>query len=562
MSDTIERQQDAGIRTLGGEAGHRGLFAIASRGRAWGIIVTVIVGMTLTPYLKLGAILGTLAVVGLIVILTAGTHNGSIVDRRRRKSRWKQRQKTGTDHFIPYDAARWELLTKALTDTAKKKRGESRAERRKVVQARVDWHRELVAMRPNPDGADGMGWLQSTAGMPGIAWHGPVGETPYLSVAFSVLGQLRGMESSRAVVDGADAWSLFLAARATPSSLVRSFQPLTRVLPADTALQEFWVLNNLDPDAPADAVASYAQVLERTGADSMVQRHFIVARWPITPDFVAFARKFGEGRDGWRALMAREIDSIKRGLDEARFGSPEALTARGLTAAIRHMQNPSRPLDFVADLTPAETGERSHDDYSAHIVDGTDPDTGDSVRWHHRTAVVRGQQLAVAERAPLWLLDLLIGEKLRMTRTVSFHIEGVPAAEARPQATRDFVSDQAQKIGKEGKLDDDGIDTRASAAARRREDLKHGSPHHGATWIGYITITAENIEDLAAASRELGEVCSDSAGIERLEWLDSYQSSASGTTWPIARGLAPSKPTFAARAMRTLAGRGDKEAIA
>lgn len=562
MSNTIERPVDNGARTLGGEAGHRGLFAMASRGRAWGIVITVSIGMMLTPYLKLGAILGTLAVVGLIVLLTAGTHNGSILERRRRRQRWKQRQKAGTDHFIPYDESRWELLTTALTETAKKKRGESRADRRKVFEARGDWHRELVAMRPNPDGADGMGWLQSTPGMPGIAWHGPAGETPYLSVAFSVLGQLRGMESSRTVVDGADAWSLFLAARSTPSSLARTFQPLTRILPADTALQEFWVLNNLDPDAPADAVESYAQVLQRTGADAMVQRHFIVVRWPITPDFVAFAKKFGEDRDGWRALMDREIQSITRGLDEARFGNPEALTARGVTAAIRHMQNPARPLDYVADLTPASTGERSHDEYSAHIVEGVDPDSGEQVIWYHRTAAIRGQHLAVAERGPLWLLDLLTGEKLRMTRTVSFQIEGVPAGEARAQATRDYVSDQAQKIGNEGKLDDDGVDTRASAAARRRNDLAHGSAHHGANWIGYLTITAESIEDLAAASRELAEVCSDSAGIEKLEWLDSYQSAASGTTWPIARGMAPTKPTFSARAMRALAGRGDKEAIA
>lgn len=562
MSTSSGTDQDPSVRVLGGEAAHRGLFATQSKGRAWAIIVTVIIGMFFTPYFSWAAIIGTLIVVALIVLLTAGTYNGSVLERRRRRYRWKQRQNDHTDQFIPFDQGRWDLLTKALADTRKKKPGETRAERKEVLEARSAWQRELIAMRPNPDGADGMGWLQSAAGQPGIAWHGPAGETPYLSVAFSVLGQLRGMESSRAVIDGADAWSLQLAARATSSSLARTFQPITRVLPADTALQEFWVLANLDENAPAQAIASYDEVLRRTGADAMVQRHIIVVRWPITPNFVAFAKKFGEGRDGWRALMAREIASVQRGLDEARFGSPEPLSARGLAGVIRHMQNPARPLDYIADLTPSDTGERSHDEYSGHVVDGVDPDSGTAVTWYHRTAAIRAQHLAVAPRAPLWLLDLLTGTKLRMIRTFSFQLELIPAAEARGAARRDYVNDMAQQIEKDGKLDDGDVATRSSAAARRRADLAHGSPHHGANWIGYVTITAESLDDLAAHSREVTEVCADSAGIESLEWLDSYQSAASGTTWPIGRGLIPRKPTFTDRAMRTLAGRGDKEAIA
>lgn len=554
MTDTTTRA-DTGVRYLGGESGHRGLFATQSKGRAWGIIITVVVGMFLTPYLSWPAIIGTLVVVMAIVVVTAGTHNGSVLERRRRRSRWKTRRKTHTDRFIPYDAERWQLLTSALERTQKTKDKDERA-------ARSEWHRELIAMRPNPDGADGMGWLQSAPGLPGIAWHGPVGESPYLSVAFSVLGQLRGMESSSTVINGADAWSLELAARAIPSSLARTFQTLTRVLPADTALQEWWVLNNLDDTAPAQAVASYDEVLRGTGAGAMVQRHYVVVRWPITPDFVAIAAKFGEGRDGWRALMAREISSIVNGLDEARFGNPEPLTARGLTAVIRHMQNPARPLDHVADLAPTDTGERSRDEYSAHIVTGADPETGEPVSWYHRTAAIRAENLAVAPRAPLWLLDLLTGDKLRMPRTISFHIELIPAAEARAAARRDYVSDLAQQIENDGKLDGGDVETRATAAARRRDDLAYGSPHHGANWIGYVTITGQSLDELAAHSRELTEVFSNSAGVERLEWLDSYQSAASGTTWPIARGMAPSKPTLAARAMRTLAGRGDKEAIA
>ena len=92
--------------------------------------------------------------------------------------------------------------------------------------------------------------------------------------------------------------------------------------------------------------------------------------------------------------------------------------------------------------------------------------------------------------------------------------------------------------------------------------LAEGSGHHGVNWVGYVTITAEDRDQLATASRELAELCANEVGIQKLEWLDSYQPAASGATWPIGRGIRPHTPTFGARIMRTLAGGGDKEAIA
>ena len=50
-------------------------------------------------------------------------------------------------------------------------------------------------------------------------------------------------------------------------------------------------------------------------------------------------------------------------------------------------------------------------------------------------------------------------------------------------------------------------------------------------------------------------------GIERLDWLDSYQSAASGTTWPIARGLAPTPVSPGSRLMTRLAGKSEKDAL-
>lgn len=552
---------DDGLYYLGGESAHRGFFGgRVPRERVIGILVVVGAAMFFTPLLGWWVIAAALVLIAAIILLTIDTHRGSLLERRRRRRRWKQRRRTMTDRFIPYDADRWDLLTTALEQTRKPT---SRTERRENEAARADWTRELGAMRAVPDGADGMGWLQAARGAPGIAWHGPVGEDPYLSVAFSLGGQLRGLEAPESVRAAAEGFARFLASRAPEASLLRAVQPVTRVLPADSALQEWWLMNNLDPTAPADAMQSYEEVLIETGRGAMVQRHYLVGRWPITPTFVATAARYGDGRDGWRALMAAEIESVVQGLEAARMGPVEPLTARGTAAVIRHMQNPSRPVDYMAGLTPMALGEASHDEFSAHVVEGVDPESGMPVQWWHRTAAIRAENMAVAPRTPLWLVDALVGRELDVVRTLAFHIELVPAAEAKHAAKVDVVRDMADHLSEtaNGKLGNDETSARVTAAQRRRSDLAAGSHHHGVNWVGFITITAATRDELTRATRRFAEVCETNLGIERLDWLDSYQSAASGTTWPIARGLAPHKASFSANAMNILAGRGEKEAI-
>jgi hypothetical protein len=552
-----EMETRAAIRYLGGESGHRSFFGgTHSRTRITVVGLFIVAGMVLTPLIGWPGLL--IAVVGCAVtfIATARTHRGSIVDRRRKRHRWAARQQSGTTRFVPYEVAAWDQAEQALADAAAIG---GRAGKAAVQQAQL----ELAALRSTPDGADGMGWLQCGRGEPGIAWHGPVGERNYLSVTFIVTGQLRGIESSSVMARAAEGWGTFLAGRALPSVLVGDVQTMTRVLPADSALQEFWVLNGLDPGAPAQAVASYEEVLLETGADAMVQRHHVTVSWPLTPAFTDAAAKYGEGRDGWRALMRQEIQSTIRGLVEARMGQVEVLTARQTAAVILHQQNPSRPIDFVADADPARLGIASQDEFSAHIVTGQNPVTGQVEEWWHRTAGIRADAMATAPRTQLWVLDLLIGRDLQFVRSVSFHIHLVPASEAKAAARQDLVRDHAETLSRQesGKFDTDDTEVAMTAAHRRRSDLVAGSHHHGANWVGFITISVQTREALARASRELEELCAGSLGIDRLDWLDSYQAAASGTTWPIGRGMAAARSSFSSRMYTRLAGRSEKEAL-
>ncbi|MCS5498217.1 hypothetical protein NY547_13285 [Cnuibacter physcomitrellae] len=506
--------------------------------------------LILTPILGVWGLALGLAVGLVVFFLTQRTHRGSILDRRTRRARWRSRVQTGTDMFEPFDAADWQQRQQAVNEAC------GRTEK---------WHaaRELMGMRAQPDGADGMGWLQCGPNEPGIAWHAPLGEQPYLSVTFTATGQVSGSESSAKLRRAAEAFGLFLASRATPMNLISDVQITTRVLPADSAMQEFWVLSALDPDAPAEAVRSYEEVLRLNSEDAMVQRHFFTLSWPLSPTFHAAAAKYGEGRDGWRALMRQEITSTLRGLTEAKVGHVDVLTARRLAAVMLHQQNPSRPIDFVKGVDPAQLGIRSHDEFSAHIVDDADPIMGTPVQWWHRTAAIRSENMAMGARGQLWALDLLTGSDIRFIRTLSFHLHLVPKGEAKAATARDVTRDRADRLddAQKGRVENDETGANLSAAHRRAHDLAHGSPHHGGAWVGYVTITERDRDALMRASRALEETCATGLGIERLEWQDSYQAAASGTTWPIGRGLTASPTSVGSRFINALAGKSEKEAL-
>lgn len=552
-----ETQTRVIVRHLGGEAGHRSFFGgTHSRSRIILLGVFIVSGLVLTPLIGWPGLVVGVVGSAITFLVTARTHRGTIMERRTRRRRWKERVTTGVDAFVPYDIASWDQAEQALQDARLLGR---RARRDAVWQAQ----RVLTALRANPDGADGMGWLQHSRGEPGIGWHAPTGEAQYLSVTFVVTGQLRGIESTTVMTRAAEGWGSFLASRAAASNLVGSVQTMTRVLPADTAMQEYWVSGALDPEAPAEAVASYEEVLRLTGQDAMVQRHFITVSWPITQAFTDAAAKYGVARDGWRGLMELEITSTLRGLEDARLGRADVLTARQSVAVMLHQQNPSRPIDMVADVDPNRMGIKSHDEYSAHVVEGDDPISGVPVEWWHRTAAIRADAMATAPRTQLWLLDLLIGRDMQFIRSVSFHIRLIPANDAKAAARQDLVRDQAEALSRHeaGKFDTDDTDVAMSAAQRRRADLAAGSHHHGAEWVGYITISARDRDELARSSRQLEETCAASAGIDHLDWQDSFQCAASGTTWPIGRGLATTGRSVSSRLYARLAGRTEKESI-
>lgn len=538
------------VSYLGGEAGRRGFFGGTwPKARIVGLLVVVPAGAFLILTMQLLGMVTTIAAVLVIWVVTMPTPAGSPLHRWQNRRRWKERIKTGTVDFAPFDQDRWDALCEQAQSASK-------ADRAKV-------YRQLAAMRETPDGVEGMRWLQDERGKPGIAWHTPTGEPAYLSVVWSTSGQIKGMASGRYLDSCMEAFGKLQAGWGSRLRLPAHIQTITRVLPTDTARHEDWVVRELNKKSKIELRRSYDQLMRLLGRGGMVQRHLVVVRWPIELKFIADAAKHGEGVDGWRILMRDQIESCTRAIVGARFQDVTVLSARQVAAVLRHLQHPSFPFDQAGDLSsPTDCWIPSHDEWSYTTTTAVPPDKTDPVDWLHRTAMFPITGVATYARNGLWLAPLLTSLGTPIVRTISLQTAMIPASEARLQARMDATTDMAdiQKQKEKGELSADDLGEQLSGAQRRLRDLRGGTHHQGAEWVGHVTITAQTRDELSRATAIITEAA-DKAGVSSLEWLDTFQSAANSYTWPVARGMEEPKKSRSAQMRGLVTGKGPKEAL-
>src|SRR4051794_30307888 len=91
------------VRYLGGEMAHRAFFGgTGQRTRNLLLAVCVVAGLIATPLLGWPGIAIPAVAAGVVFVATLRTHRGSLLERRRRRARWRSRQRTGTDRYTPF----------------------------------------------------------------------------------------------------------------------------------------------------------------------------------------------------------------------------------------------------------------------------------------------------------------------------------------------------------------------------------------------------------------------------------------------------------------------------
>ncbi len=510
-------------RLLGGEGGHRSVFGnSAPPVRRYGLMTVAVVTCLLMVLTGVAGLLIGVVAAAVLWVATIKTDAGTLLGAHRRKRAWREKQRTGTTVFRPV-RDRPEYLLEPVTGTA----------------ARRQQAREYAAFRDCPDGAEGFRWLQDEPGLPGIAWHMPTGEDPWLSAVWSVSGQVRGIRSDGYLEEGMVAFSRLLGRYGSPAALPSRIQVLTRALPLDPVPHQAWVWQQMAPDVPKELVRSYEDLVATVTAEGLTQRHFVVVRWPIGPRFRAAAASRGPGSDGWRALMAAEVAAVGDHLAAAMLGEVQSLTAKGVAGALRHLQHPSWPVDQVGDVDVDCPWLPSDEDWSAVTVTAANP-RGVLESWKHRTAVVPIDAVETAARTPLWFSPLLTTLRSPIVRTVSVQLETHSAAEARKKARDDLTIDlsEIEEQQAKGVLTDEELMVAHGAAYQRYQDLRPGTGYVGVGWAMHITISARTTVELDDATDRINSAAED-AGIAMLQWLDGAHAAGQACTWPLARGMKP-----------------------
>lgn len=520
---------------LGGEAGHRGIFGGGgNRERRIGLAIWGLSFAVLSLTLQGPGLIVSVVLLVLIVLGTARRGRGTLLDAWRDERAWSKKVKKGLTRYRPL--SRRPPNAADLTET------------------------ELNAYRDWPEGAEGLYWLESARGRPGIAWHLPPDETPYLSVVWRIGGAIAGLEDDERVNSATRAYGGLLAETGRPTSLIGGIQMVTEAARLDMAPHEAWVIENAREggDATRDLFDSYGQLVGALERSGMAQEHYIVVQWHLSQSFEDRAALRGPAQAGWLRLMNDEIRRMTRRLERSRLGDVRTLTARQVVAVLRHMQMPSWPSSDTTGIDPDEMGLPYEEEKSFVALEDLNPN-GQVEQWLHRTAEVSAHQLEAAQLDALWLMPILSGLPEQIQRRVSTHTATRPAGIARRAARADLTSDIAEmrEQRRKGYLMDDTLGAEHQAAKVRHADLKPGTGVQGAGWALHITISARGMDELRLARDIIQAGCSD-AGIGGLHWLDAHQAGAMCWTWPIGRGMTGFERATSER-LATVLGTGDRE---
>ena len=388
-----------------------------------------------------------------------------------------------------------------------------------------------------------------------IVEHNTPGDNDYYSVVLSIQGLAEGLRGDPAWAVSSSAFGKTLANFARKGSFIRGIGLLHRSVPADLAPHVNWMARKVEAmgdkaQLVLPAIRAYGQLIDRITPYSEDHRSYGVLIFPKTQQLLAEGarlarRKCAPTIGGVAQVIRDETMRAVGSLQMAKMGRVEVYGEHRACADIRAYLDPSFPLD-------SHRGARWENCWPSYF--GHEETVEISDRWHTRVGVVPPRNIEPIELGPLWHAPLLTGvdpdpgdDEISASptiRTIAVRMDFVEAALARSAAKKDATSDRARQIEEErkGKTTDGTSEVLASASARRREDLKPGSGHHGVIYSMSLSVTGRDEDDVMRACMRV-EQAADQSAISGIEWQDNRHDVAMFHTLPLGRGLAASKFT-------------------
>ncbi|MFC9553655.1 hypothetical protein ACFTWF_22640 [Rhodococcus sp. NPDC056960] len=390
-----------------------------------------------------------------------------------------------------------------------------------------------------------------------IVEHRTPGDNDYYSVMIAMQGLAEGLRGDPEWAVTSSAFGRTLASFAKRSSFVRGIEILHRSVPEDLIPHESWVAEQIQALGPAaeqvlPAIASYGQLIDRIRPYSEGHRAYVVLILPKSGDLLSEGARVARRKDapligGIAQVIRDETMRAVAALERAKMGRVEVYGEQRACAVIRSCLDPTFPLE-------SHKGVRWENCWPSYV--GGEDTVEVAGNWHTRVGTIPARSIEPVELGPLWLAPLLTGvapdpgddeiPAAPTIRTVMVRMDFVEASKAREAAKVDATQDRAKQIDEErkGKTTDGTSEVMASASARRREDLKPGTGHHGVIYSMALSVTGRDEDDALRACMRV-EQAADECGISEIEWQNQRHDVAMFLTLPLGRGLAATKHTRA-----------------
>lgn len=442
-------------------------------------------------------------------------------------------------------AKRWGLaLPTAATKTKKSKRGSTQSS-----TAKKSANKATTKRTPNAPvfiGSVRFFEFETTGGKMVIFKHmkrpGRTSKT-YFSVILEVIGVpggiMRDYEADRPYMG----FGKFLAKLASRQSLVTTHQQISRTLPVDMTEHLHWASSNVVPGASEIMLSSYEELMQQVANASEQHRTFYVLNIVQSAAFRRRAALYGSGDEADARVVFEEVrKSAAWARNLGAVESVSALDESRAAALLRSLQDPNFDIDDTLSHVPGQETDLLRLTDAWQLLDWsetTDYTTANN-SWLHRTGWVPADGFHADEMSVRALKGLISSEPSEPSfiRSVCLTTRLVDAKKARMIGRRDLTSDVALKKRKEknGQVDDGTSDVKLSSSQRRMIDLKPASGHHGAHYGLFVTVSAQSIDALEAATQAM-ETKASACGIDRIDWLKDQQDTAFGLTLPLGRGM-------------------------
>lgn len=291
-----------------------------------------------------------------------------------------------------------------------------------------------------------------------------------------------------------------------------------------------WLEERAEPDAPAEAIESYRDLIEQGTAAAT--SHDVVVTITVARDRLGRRRAAETNPDELlQRALAGAVDALLRGLRGASLTASDPLDVASLHCLLRTRVDPTTPHTQHAAgrlvgrlhlVTSASSGPLASEvSWSSMQVDQA---------WHRTYWVACWPRLAVP---PSWMEPFLSGGGITRTTTVS--LMPVSTWQSRRRIERDLVKHETDAVAKEEK--GRRVDARHRRATQalldREEELVAG--YAEMAYVGLVTVSARGSEELDEHC-EITEQLAREAGME-LRSLDGRQDLAWAAALPL--GLAP-----------------------